>query len=102
MGDPFFREFICIQAKECFGILQEEKISGQESAPLYTFLSKSLNLELINIILQGITHFCQDTSYPEWEEFEQFPVRKLELNRIVFNKANLYNVAQQVSSEIEG
>lgn len=55
-NDPYFRFVISQQFYMCFGIIIEEQ-KGLKSGALSTFLSSSLNIELVYIILAGITRF---------------------------------------------
>ena len=64
--DPYYRFVLTRYAKETFGIIVEKK-SQFEAKPLNSYLAASLNLELINIILQGICKF----SSPDWPEIFQ-------------------------------
>jgi hypothetical protein len=84
---------------EYFGEILDEPEAGITSKPLNSYLAESLNVELINIILQGITNFSE----PSWKviknkknkelgnpvdhdlrvhELGEFKVRQLNLDRI--------------------
>ena len=81
------------QINEWFGIIVKEG-KGLEQKPLNSFLAKSLNLELINVILQGVTKFAEPdyNKIRKDEDDEQygrnyfrqkgFQMRKLKLDRI--------------------
>ena len=79
--------------QECFGVVVDEVSSGIEAKPLNSYLAESLNVELINIILQGITMFAE----PEYLSYDrgglkeyrhlsskpgEISIRQLELDRI--------------------
>ena len=55
--DPYHRKLILSYLAQWFGIVLPELDQGIIAQPLSTYLAESLNLELINIILQGITKF---------------------------------------------
>lgn len=95
--DPFYRHIVKETIREYFGVVTDD-IENDEAKPLNSFLAESLNVELINIILQGITKFSE----PGWsvirdkelkrrkesqpniktKDIGDFKVRKLELDRI--------------------
>ena len=58
LRDPIYRFIVKQGFYENFGIVLKEQIEGIESKPLNSYLAESLNLELINIILQGILKFA--------------------------------------------
>lgn len=53
--DPYHRHVIKSYIWEWFGVILMEPDEGLVAQPLNTYLAESLNLELINIILQGVT-----------------------------------------------
>ena len=55
--DPFFRFLIKQKFWQIFGVLIEEPQAGIKAEVLSTFLASSLNIELVYIILAGITRF---------------------------------------------
>ena len=58
--DPFYRFLIKSSIKEWYGIIDEEPDKGINAEVLSTFLSSSLNIELVYIILAGITKFSSE------------------------------------------
>ena len=58
--DPFYRFLILSSIKEWYGIIDEEPEKGINAEVLSTFLSSSLNIELVYIILAGITKFSSE------------------------------------------
>lgn len=60
--EPYFKFLIKQKWCELFGILMnEEEIENSSkylNDTLSTFLASSLNIELVNIILQGVTRFA--------------------------------------------
>lgn len=56
MLDPIYRQMFWEQFIKNFGMVSIE--SEDKSKPLSQILAQSLNLELINIILQGILKFA--------------------------------------------
>jgi hypothetical protein len=58
--DPYHRWLIKYYIAQWFGIELDEPSENEISQPLNTYLAKSLNLELINIILQGISKFATE------------------------------------------
>jgi len=58
LAESSYRHILWAQINEWFGIIVEEG-KGLEQKPLNSFLAKSLNLELINVILQGVTKFAE-------------------------------------------
>jgi hypothetical protein len=63
MIEPYYRHVIYKTLYEYFGVILAEPDIGITSKPLNSYLAESLNVELINIILQGITNFSE----PSWE-----------------------------------
>ena len=65
VSEPYFKFLIKKQFYEWFGILLDEKeISNSEaymSDTLSTFLTSSLNVELVHVILKSITKHSQGT-----------------------------------------
>lgn len=62
--DPYYRQVIRMSFLSYFGIVSDPPEQGIQSKPLNSYLAESLNVELINIILQAITLFrepCFDT-----------------------------------------
>ena len=59
--DPFYQFLIKRAIYEWFGTVIEEPEGGIRSEILSTFLSSSLNIELVYIILKGITKFSNNT-----------------------------------------
>ena len=59
--DPFYRFLIQRTIYEWFGVVKEEPEGGIGAEILSTFLSSSLNIELVYIILKGITKFANNT-----------------------------------------
>lgn len=57
LNEPVFKHINKQFFFACFGILIEDKKEGLESETLSGFLSSSLNIELVHIILKGITKF---------------------------------------------
>lgn len=55
--DPFFRFLVQQTCLEWFGVIKQEPKEGINAEVLSTFLSSSLNIELVYIILAGITKF---------------------------------------------
>ena len=55
--DPFYRFLLKQWAYECFGVVILEPQGGIKAEVLSTFLTSSLNIELVYIILTGITRF---------------------------------------------
>ena len=58
--DPFYRFLILQTVYEWFGMVKEEPVDGIKAEVLSTFLSSSLNIELVYIILAGITRFSNN------------------------------------------
>ena len=69
--DPYYRYELKSTVYEYFGLTLKSKTEGIFAKPLNSYLAESLNVELINIILQGITRFSE----PDWTEI------KSDLNR---------------------
>lgn len=96
-----------------FGILVNEPKKGLEVQQLSTFLSSSLNIELVYVILTGITRFSSshkclhdavhsiekqgddsgEKKGPKISPYEQ--VRHLQLNKIKINNATQWDIAKQ-------
>ena len=55
--DPIFRFLLKQKFYECFGEIIDEPVEGIKAQVLSSFLSSSLNIELVYIILTGITSF---------------------------------------------
>ena len=94
-----------IAVYECFGIVKnDEELKQIASKPLSNFLTESLNLELINIILIGIENFS-DTSNTERNlkqgqkkpnidiDFQNIDVRMLILDKITLDRADKWDPA---------
>ena len=64
LQDPYFRFYFEQNIMATFGYIKDEPETGIKAEVLSTFLASSLNIELVYIILAGITRFsnCQ-TSY---------------------------------------
>ena len=62
--DPYYKHILKKQLAEYFGVLDDSSEEGLPAKPLSSYLAESLNLELINIILQGISKF----SYPDYNQ----------------------------------
>ena len=61
--DPHYQLILKIAIYECFGIvIKDDNLLKIQSKPLSSFLTESLNLELINIILIGIENFSDITN----------------------------------------
>ena len=60
--DPYFRFLLKQKVFEYFGVVIEEPKQGINAEVLSTFLSSSLNIELVYIILAGITKFSNNNS----------------------------------------
>jgi hypothetical protein len=58
--DPFYRFMIRQTFFEYFGIVNTEPKEGIKARQLTTFLTSSLNIELVYIILAGITRFSNE------------------------------------------
>ena len=58
LTDPYHRFLLREGFWEYFGIIIPQPKQRIEEQPLYKEMAKSLNLELINVILQGITKFA--------------------------------------------
>ena len=63
--DPYFRFIIAEAVMQWFGVIKEKPSDGINTEVLSTFLSSSLNIELVYIILAGITKFSKSTSNEE-------------------------------------
>ena len=61
--DPLYRHLVIKGIYELFGEIIEEPKSGIKAEILSTFLSSSLNIELVYIILAGITRFSNSSGY---------------------------------------
>ena len=57
MIDPYYQHILKKQSAEYFGVLDDSSEEGLPAKPLNSYLAESLNLELINIIMQGISRF---------------------------------------------
>ena len=55
--EPYYRFLLKKNLVECFGVEIEEPEDGIKAEVLSTFLSSSLNIELVYIILTGVTRF---------------------------------------------
>jgi hypothetical protein len=55
--EPFFLFLLKQKVYRCFGIIVDEDKQGIKTETLSTFLSSSLNVELVHIILKGIKKF---------------------------------------------
>jgi hypothetical protein len=76
-----------------FGIELDDPSEDQISQPLNTYLAKSLNMELINIILQGISKFADEDYKPQEEGLFNYyedglGIRKMKLDRIEISDAS--------------
>lgn len=93
--DKFFRHYVVSMVLEWFGKLNDQAQAPDASAPLSTILAKSLNLELINVILQSISLFANDQHIFTFEAEDYFAgnhkVRQQNLSRIVINNVNKLN-----------
>ena len=58
--DPFYRFQIQRYAYEMFGFIKDEPEEGIKAQVLSSFLASSLNIELVYIILVGITRFSSE------------------------------------------
>jgi len=63
--DPFYRFLVIKSIYELFGEIVEEPKDNIAAEVLSTFLSSSLNIELVYIILAGITRFSNSTGYEQ-------------------------------------
>ena len=61
--DPFYRFLLKRGIFELFGEIIEEPKDNIAAEVLSTFLSSSLNIELVYIILAGITRFSNSSGY---------------------------------------
>lgn len=55
--EPFFLFLLKRFFLNCFGIILDKEDAGVKTKTLSTFLSSSLNVELVHIILKGIKKF---------------------------------------------
>lgn len=58
--DPYYRFLLLKQVYEMFGFIKEEPEEGIQAQVLSSFLASSLNIELVYIILAGITRFSSN------------------------------------------
>jgi hypothetical protein len=58
--DPFLKQMIISYFYEIFGWVYANKEEGIGSQVLSSFLTSSLNIELVYIILAGITRFSHE------------------------------------------
>lgn len=72
--DPYYRFLIQQSVMSWFGIIKDEPKEGIMAEVLSSFLSSSLNIELVYIILSGIVRF----SKPQRNEFNSAPTFDLE------------------------
>lgn len=93
MIDPYYRTVLYTVIMEFFGkVIEKSKVKKIRRQPLSSYLAQSLNLELINIILQGITNFSL-SDYSETDErfrmkfkkLNKHTMRMLELDKITIN-----------------
>lgn len=105
--DPFYRFLILSSIKEWYGIIDEEPEKGINAEVLSTFLSSSLNIELVYIILAGITKFSSEreedknqesnrkSSKEELYDIQAFEnIRMMQINKIRINNARDWDVAR--------
>lgn len=57
LNEPVFKHLNRQFFLGCFGVVVEDQKDGLESETLSGFLSSSLNIELVHVILKGITKF---------------------------------------------
>lgn len=58
--EPYYFFLIRQQFWEAFGFVLDEPQEGIKAEILSSFLASSLNIELVYIILEGITHFSSN------------------------------------------
>ena len=58
--DPFYKFLIQRSVYEYFGFIKDEPEEGIKAQVLSSFLASSLNIELVYIILVGITRFSNE------------------------------------------
>ena len=102
--DSFNWAIITNYAKELYGYAEKRSIKGKEVKPLNYYLTQSLNLELINIILQSIYKFAKSSDFffdDDYEQYERindlnfydtkhYKLRKINLDRVEIS--NQWNV----------
>ena len=100
--DPYFWYLIKKNFWQVFGFVVKEPKYGNDAQVLSTFLSSSLNIEMVYIILTGITKFSNNTfirqrsSVIEEEEEYVSPferIRIMQLNKIRISNSDKWNVA---------
>ena len=67
--EPFFFRILWRKLKSTFGCCKrgnDDKEAEEEIAPLFAFLTSSLNVELVYIILKGITQFSYINKGPDF------------------------------------
>lgn len=69
--DPFYRFLIKQEVCEWFGCVIREPRDGIKTEVLSTFLASSLNIELVYIILTGITRFSGKYEFSD-ADFDKF------------------------------
>lgn len=69
--DPYYHFVIKQAFFSYFGIVTKDLKKGIHSKPLNEYLAKSLNIELINIILQAINAFSEPGKRPAQEDQDE-------------------------------
>ena len=75
--DPYYRHIIKVSILELFGFVIDEYDKNKKknnTKPLNNYLAESLNLELINIILQGVSGFAE----PDYKTIKRMTLGKNE------------------------
>ena len=108
MLEPYFYFIVRKKFYELFGILIDDRDSNELfNNTLNSYLTKSLNVELVNIILQAITKFTEDSfkqslSNDQQKDEEEDPynvLRRLEIPRIEIDNPEMWEFSKK-SNEI--